>query len=71
MFPLRQLVYGTLSQGKELSKFAVVLMKQSDRQFIPSPYLQNTPLLVTEVEQIARFVKEIPLYTVAAEQNAA
>ena len=58
---LKQLVYAAINQGKDLSNFATILMRQSDKIYIPSGYFQNTPtFLVTEVEKIAQFVKDIP-----------
>ena len=61
VFSLGQLAYATLSKNIPLSrKFAVVLLRQSDQQHIPE-YLSSTKLfLVDQVEEIARFVHEIP-----------
>ena len=61
VFSLGQLAYATLSKNIPLSrKFAVVLLRQSDQQHIPE-YLSGTKLfLVDQVEEIARFVHEIP-----------
>ena len=61
IFSLGQLAYATLSKSIPLSrKFAVVLLRQSDQQHIPE-YLSGTKqFLVDEVEEIARFVHEIP-----------
>ena len=60
---LRELVYGLLSQSISLSKkFAIVLLRESDYKHIPCDYLQNTKtFLVTDVEDIALFVREIPI----------
>ena len=61
---LRELVYGLLSQSISLStKFAIVLLRESDRKHIPCDYLSSArTFLVTDVEDIAFFVKEIPKY---------
>ena len=61
IFSLGQLVYAMLSKNIPLSrKFAVVLLRQSDQQHIPV-YLSSTKqFLVDQVEEIARFVHEIP-----------
>ena len=61
IFSLRQLVYGMLSRNISLSsKFAVVLLRQSDHQHIPE-YLNSTKyFLVDEVKEIGRFVYEVP-----------
>ena len=59
---LKQLVYASVGRS-ELSKFAVVLLRETDGQYIPTPYLKNTPqFTVDKVEDIARFVKKQPLY---------
>ena len=51
----------SLSQSKDLSKFiGIVLLKQSDRRFIPSAYLAGPQsFLVDETEDIARFVARV------------
>lgn len=61
IFSLRQLVYAMLSRNTSLSsKFAVVLLRQSDHQHIPE-YLNSTKhFLVDEVKEIGRFVYEVP-----------
>lgn len=57
---LKSFIGGTLSQSKDLSKFGIVLLKQSDKQFIPSTYLAGTQsFLIDETENIARFVAEV------------
>ena len=64
MSSLQELVYGLLSQSISLSKkFAIVLLRESDRKHIPCDYLSSArTFLVTDVEDIAFFVKEIPKY---------
>ena len=61
---LKHLVHATVNQGKSLSKYATVLLCQRDKNYIPSLYLQGDPrqFLVTDVEDIARFVQNIPSY---------
>ena len=61
---LKHLIHGTVSCGKSLAKFATVLLEHGDKDCIPSLYLQGEPrsFLVTEVEEIAKFVQNIPSY---------
>jgi len=61
---LKHLVHATLSRGESLGKFATVLLEKGDSHWIPSLYLQGDPrlFLVSEVEDIARFVRNIPSY---------
>ncbi len=61
---LKHLVHATLSRGDSLAKFATVLLDPGDSHWIPSLYLQGDPrlFLVTEVQDIARFVRNIPTY---------
>ena len=61
IFSLQQLVYAMLSRSTPLSrKFAVVLLRESDRQHIPE-YLNSTRyFLVDQVKEIVLFVHEIP-----------
>ena len=63
-YTLQQLIYALLSQCEDLSsKFAVVLLRQSDRHFIPTQYLQSVKrFYVNEVKEIAHFVKRVPPY---------
>ena len=58
---VKSYIGGTLSQSKDLSKFiGIVLLKQSDRRFIPSAYLAGSQsFLVDETEDIARFVARV------------
>jgi len=57
---LKSFIGGTLSQAEDLSKFGIVLLKQSDKQFIPSRYLAGTPsFLIEETGNIARFVARV------------
>ena len=61
IFSLRQLVYAMLNRNTSpSSKFAVVLLRQSDYQHIPE-YLNSTKhFLVNEVKEIGRFVYGVP-----------
>ena len=63
---LKAIIGGSLSQSKDLSTFlGIVLLKQSDKRFIPSNYLAGTQsFLVDETEDIARFVAQVPHFEV-------
>ena len=63
---LKAIIGGSLSQSKDLSTFlGIILLKQSDKKFIPSKYLAGTPsFLVDEIENIARFVAQVPHFEV-------
>jgi len=64
---LKSFIGGTLSQSEDLSKFGIVLLKQSDKQFIPSTYLAGTQqFLINETEKIARFVARVSHFEVPA-----
>lgn len=61
---LKQLVHTTVG-ASQFSKIAVVLLKATDEQFIPSLYLKGTrrfTVQVDKLEDVARFVKEVPVY---------
>ena len=62
---LKHLVHATVSRGESLAKFATILLDSRNAKCIPSLYLQGEPrlFLVTEVEDIARFVRNVPSYT--------
>jgi len=64
VFSLQQSVYGMLNKSIPISrKFAIVLLRESDRKHIPCDYLSSTrTFLVTDVEDIALFVNETPKY---------
>ena len=68
---LKAIIGGSLSQSKDLSAFlGIVLLKQSDKKFIPSSYLAGTPsFLVDEIENIARFVAQVPHFEVPSSSN--
>ena len=68
---LKHLIHATVTRGESLAKFATVLVGREDAEFIPSLYLQGEPrrFLVTELEEITRFIHNIPSYCTAPQQN--
>jgi len=64
---LRQLIQASVTEGKSLAKYAVILLEPGDEKFIPSLYLRGEPrrFLISEVEHIARFIQGIPSYVTA------
>ena len=59
----RQVYAAANEGGSKPEKFTVVLLKQSDRQFIPSSYLRDIQaFIVTEVRDIACFIRKVPPY---------
>ena len=68
---LKAIIGGSLSQSKDLSTFlGIVLLKQSDKKFIPSSYLAGTQsFLVDEVENIAKFVAQVPHFEVPSSSD--
>lgn len=62
---LKHAVHATVSQGKSLARYAVILLDESDWECIPSLYLQGDTrqFLITKLDDIARFVQDIPSYT--------
>ena len=64
---LKQLIYANVNREEGLSKYATVLLRKSDRECIPTPYLLNTRnFYVDEPDDIARFVHQVPAYTTCA-----
>lgn len=63
---VKHLLGADLCQSKEVAKkYAVVLMKRSHQQFIPSYYLKGCrQFYVTDVSDIAHFIKNVPVYSV-------
>ena len=60
---LKQLIYANVNKEEGLSKYATVLLRKSDRECIPTPYLLNTRnFYVNEPDDIARFVHQVPAY---------
>ena len=53
-----------IHQGENLAKYAMVFMRRSDQRIcIPTGYLNNSKMfLVTELEDIVRFIKNIRVY---------
>ena len=61
---LRHLIYAFVGKP-DIYKTAVVLLRANDDSFIPTSYLEDTRRFIVnkdKVEDIAHFVKEIPLY---------
>lgn len=63
---VKQLLGAELCQSRDVAKkYAVVLMKRSHHQFIPSQYLEGCrQFYVTDVTEIAHFIKDIPFYSI-------
>ena len=61
---LRHLVYATINQGGSLSKYAMIFLEESDKEYVPTKYLQGDPQHFTldNVEDIAKFVSNIPTH---------
>lgn len=62
---LKHLIHATISRGDSLAKFATILLSSADKDCIPSLYLQGEPrsFMVGELEEITRFVHNMPSYT--------
>lgn len=59
---VRQLFEGYLTEHNRHSKYAVILLQESDRQYIP-PLLKNIRrFLVCDQEALARYILQIPKY---------
>ena len=67
---LKHLVHATVQQNECLSKYAIIFLKPGDvdRDYIPTKYLQGDPrqFLVSDVENIARFVHGIPSHSTSS-----
>ena len=63
---LRHLIHGTVQSGKTLSKYAVVLLEPSHKEYIPTMYLQSDSrqFVLNDAEDIARYVLDIPSYAI-------
>ena len=62
--PLRQLLYAKIHNNESLSKFVVLLLKQSHKRFIPK-YLQALPCFLVDssgLDELGRVVKGLPPY---------
>lgn len=68
---LKHLIFATVHQGVDLSKYAVVLLESCDQQYIPTMYLRSDPRQfgLTEVDIIARFVCNVPTHRLDNEQS--
>ena len=61
----RQVYAAANEGGSKPEKFTVVLLKQSDRQFIPTSYLKDMQaFIVTDVYDIACFIGKVPPYVI-------
>lgn len=57
---IRSLLAADLQKGKDITRYAVVLMKRGDAHYIPTNYLSSCrQFFVNEVEGIAEFIKNI------------
>ena len=65
---LRHLVYATVNQGGNLSKYAMVFLEESDEEYVPTKYLQGDPrhFMMDNVEDIVKFVSHIPTHVTSA-----
>ena len=63
---LRHMIAATVNQGKDLSKYAVVLLEPADRNCVPTMYLQSDSrqFMIDDVEDVARFVCDVPTHTI-------
>ncbi len=68
---LKHLVHATVTRGESLAKFATVLVAKEDAAYIPSLYLEGEPrrFLVTELEEITKFIHNIPSYCTHRQQQ--
>ena len=63
--PLKHCVSATV-QTRGLSKFVVVLLEPSDKQYIPSMYLNNCrQFLMADTDALAKFVCNVPSYALS------
>ena len=70
---LRHLIYGTVqTHGESLSKYAVVLLEPSHRQYIPTKYLQSDSrqFTLTDTTAIAQYMLNIPPYALPKQSMA-
>ena len=68
---LRHLIHGTIQSGRSLSKFAVVLLDRSHKDYIPTMYLQSDSrqFILTDTEAIAKHVLNMPSYELSKEST--
>ena len=66
---VRQLFEGHLTEHNRHSKYAVILLQESDRQYIP-PLLRNIRrFLIRDQEELARYIRQIPKYEAPHRRN--
>ena len=64
----KQLLQGHLISGENISKLAVVLLREHDRQYIPSLYLRNVTTFVVfndghcNEEDLVRYILQVPRF---------
>ena len=68
---LQHLILATIQRAESLSKYAVVLLNPSHRQYIPTKYLQSESrsFTVKEIEAIVHYVFKIPYYELSNEST--
>ena len=66
---LQHLIQATIQRAESLSKYAVVLLNPSHRQYIPTMYLQSESrsFTVEEIEAIVHYVFKMPYYELSNE----
>ena len=66
---LQHLIQATIQRAESLSKYAVVLLNSSHRQYIPTKYLQSESqsFTVEEIEAIVHYVLKMPYYELSNE----
>ena len=69
----KHLIHGTVQSGKSLSKYAVVLLELSHKEYIPTMYLQSDSrqFILTDAEAIAKYALNIPSYELSKESTMA
>jgi hypothetical protein len=63
VFALKQLVCCLYQQSKELKNFALILPHPSDKQYIPNMLHSLRCFKLQEIEDVSRFIFEVPEYT--------
>ena len=68
---LKHLVHATVQQNERLSKYVIVLLEPSNKDCIPTKYLQADPrqFSVNDIEDIARFVRGIPSHSMSSSSS--
>ena len=67
---LNHLIYASINQNKDMSKYAVVLLEEGDKDCVPTMYLQShsRQFMVYDVDKIARFVCNIPTHVTSSSE---